>query len=180
MRKCFRTNDINEIFALKLMAPLAVLSAVTLAGCATGGFVGTLVDQKAPTPDIGLLKPVEGIIVHSIDGKKVGVTAGVAGHAHEYEIGLGPGAHTAVLSYTYILHAPVIWYSPEPKSVKFEIKSNRKYIIKPGITSNGPGAIAWEPFVMDLTDNQKCWSVFLQSAFFYMKQDCRDVASANK
>lgn len=176
------THLSNEFGAINARTRLLllILGAAIQTGCASGGFVGKLVGQEKPTPELALLKPIEGFIVHSIDDQKLDIIVGSAGHAHDYEIGLKEGTHRVLLSYNHIFQGPLVWYSEKPKEVSFYAHPGKKYIILPGITSRGPGPITWDPFVKDLTDDQKCWSVFLQTPFFYMKQDCRDAAASNR
>ncbi|RYD90625.1 MAG: hypothetical protein EOP50_15675 [Sphingobacteriales bacterium] len=166
---------------MKFFTSFALASTIFLGGCATGGFVGILVDQKAPTPDIALLKPLEGVIVESIDGRGVSVMAGVAGHAHDYEIGLKPGRHSAVVRYLYVFQGALTTITAGPVSVDFDVEAGHRYLIKPNLARRGPGEVAWEPYVMDMTGNEKCWSVFLEMGFFYRKQpECTEAALAKK
>lgn len=159
----------------------AALSAALLGGCATGGFIDALVDEKSPTPDIALIKPLEGVIVESIDGRSVGVRAGVAGHAHDYEIGLKPGPHTAVVRYLYAPQGPLTTTVAGPASLNFDVEKGGRYLIKPNLVRGGPGAVEWDPYVMNMTGNEKCWSVFLQMGFFWTKYpECKEAALARK
>lgn len=160
-----------------LIAPIALL----LAGCASGGFVGTLVDEKAPTSTMALVKPLEGVFVESIDAQKVGVNAGIQGHAHDYEIGLKPGRHRAVLHYVYLSQGSHTALRYGPTTVDLEVEAGRRYLIKPNLPRRGAGMKTWEPYLMDMTGHEQCWSVFLEMGFFRNKHpECAAAAVARK
>lgn len=157
-----------------------------LTGCATGGFVGTLVDEKAPTSNMALIKPLEGVIVESIDGQKVGVNAGTHGHAHDYEIGLKPGRHRAVLRYLFVpqgLYGSTTSTATSygPTTIDLDVDAGHRYLIKPNLPWRGSGMKTWEPYLMDMTNNESCWSVFLEMGFFRTRHpECKEAAAARK
>lgn len=136
----------------------AIIGMIMLAGCGVieKRYVKAFSGKDVPDSKKVLLKPAEGVIIHSIDGnQKEKIVSTQSLGLVEYDIGLLPGAHSLVVSY-YDGNLS----SRLKSDLQFQSEAGHRYLLQFEITDYGGwmGGRGLFKFT-DVTGRKECWTV---------------------